>query len=281
VHRSRLRRVRRVREAPLIHPCRTPNHHSSGASSTTQRVSIRVAPLTSADPLRQLDDDPLWAADVAEPIDVFVVLHLANELSAASSHGGDGGVEVVGCECEMADARRVRRRVPVAPRTEGAWNSPARADRGRPGVSPPSRSPPGSPRARPRGLPNPLDHRLALQLESEFDEERRRGVEVVDHDAHVVHALDRHALDCSATHRRVGRRFTTLARSVDIPARGPSEGSALPEWFTRSSRRTFWRKYRSQAFRVRALTRLLIVGSLQGPASGDTQGEVLDRGYDR
>ena len=36
---------------------------------------------------------------------------------------------------------------------------------------------------------------LALQLESELDEERRRGREVVDHDADVVHALDRHALD--------------------------------------------------------------------------------------
>ena len=38
-----------------------------------------------------------------------------------------------------------------------------------------------------------------MQLESELDEERRRGREVVDHDAHVVHALDRHALDDSDT----------------------------------------------------------------------------------
>jgi hypothetical protein len=37
----------------------------------------------------------------------------------------------------------------------------------------------------------------ALQLESEFDEERRRGLEVIDHDAHVLHVLDRHALDGS------------------------------------------------------------------------------------
>src|SRR3712207_8163802 len=33
------------------------------------------------------------------------------------------------------------------------------------------------------------------QLESELDEERRRGCDVVDHDAHVLHAVDRHALD--------------------------------------------------------------------------------------
>jgi hypothetical protein len=45
--------------------------------------------------------------------------------------------------------------------------------------------------------PTALDLPLSLQLESEFDEERRRGLEVVDHDAHVLHALDRHALDGS------------------------------------------------------------------------------------
>jgi len=37
-------------------------------------------PELSADLLRQLDDDPLRAADVAEPIAVFVALQLANEL---------------------------------------------------------------------------------------------------------------------------------------------------------------------------------------------------------
>ena len=33
--------------------------------------------------LRELDDDPLRAADVAEPIDVLVALHFAYELRAA------------------------------------------------------------------------------------------------------------------------------------------------------------------------------------------------------
>jgi hypothetical protein len=47
--------------------------------------------------------------------------------------------------------------------------------------------------------PIALDRPLALRPESELDEERRRGREVVDHDAHVVHALDRHALDGSGT----------------------------------------------------------------------------------
>ncbi len=67
----------------------------------------------SADLLRQLDDDPLRATDVAEPIAVFVALHLANELRAAGSQASDDGVDVVDCESDMADARGVRRRVPV------------------------------------------------------------------------------------------------------------------------------------------------------------------------
>ena len=52
--------------------------------------------------------------------------------------------------------------------------------------------------------PTVLDLPFALQFESELDEERRRGREVVDHDAHVLQALDRHALD--------GRDTTAPAR---------------------------------------------------------------------
>ena len=107
----------------------------------------------SADPLRQLDDDPLRAADVAEPIDVFVVLHLANELRSACSQASDDGVDVVDCECEMADALGVRRCVTVAgPGSTGRGTSPAPAVRGCP-ESPTSRYQPGRPRAPPRGPP--------------------------------------------------------------------------------------------------------------------------------
>jgi hypothetical protein len=45
--------------------------------------------------------------------------------------------------------------------------------------------------------PCTFDRPLALQLEAELDEERDRAREVVDHDAHVLHALDGHALDAS------------------------------------------------------------------------------------
>jgi hypothetical protein len=66
-----------------------------------------------ADLLRQLNDDPLRAADVAEPVAVLVALQLADELSAAGSQIGDDGVDVLDGECDMADTRCVRLRVPV------------------------------------------------------------------------------------------------------------------------------------------------------------------------
>src|SRR5579862_7771402 len=43
--------------------------------------------------------------------------------------------------------------------------------------------------------PATLDGRLALQHESEFDEELSGGCEVVHHNADVVHPLDRHISD--------------------------------------------------------------------------------------
>lgn len=100
---------------------RTPEVAARRAGTTTYAgEAVGGRPEPSADLLRQLDDDPLRAADVAEPIAVFVALHLANELRAAGSQASDDGVDVVDCECDMADARGVRRRVTVAARPEGA-----------------------------------------------------------------------------------------------------------------------------------------------------------------
>jgi hypothetical protein len=43
-----------------------------------------------------------------------VALQLADELSAAGSQADDDDVDIFEGECDVADARRVRRRVPVA-----------------------------------------------------------------------------------------------------------------------------------------------------------------------
>jgi hypothetical protein len=112
---------------------------------------------------------------------------------------GDGGVDVIDGKGDTADPQGVRRRVPVA-------------GPGRRGVKPhqlqPSMAVGGlqhrdvhADALEPHHTVHPtaLDRPLTQHLESELDEELRRGGKVVDHDAHVLQALNRHALDDSNT----------------------------------------------------------------------------------
>jgi hypothetical protein len=62
----------------------------------------------SANLLRQLDDDPLGAADIAESVAVLVAPQLADELCAAGSEANEDGVDVVDGERDVADARSAR-----------------------------------------------------------------------------------------------------------------------------------------------------------------------------
>ena len=54
--------------------------------------------------------------------------------------------------------------------------------------------------------PATFDGPLALQHESELDEEVSRGCEVVNHDADVVHTLDSHLFDGREPHSGRGAR---------------------------------------------------------------------------
>ena len=78
---------------------------------------------------------PLRAANAAAPIAVFVGLHLANGLRAAGLQASDDGVDLVGCEFGMADARGVfAGGCPPPPRPDGCETWSARAVRGRWGL---------------------------------------------------------------------------------------------------------------------------------------------------
>src|SRR4051812_26074048 len=57
------------------------------------RSVSRIEP--SAELLGQRDDDSLGAAEVAEPVAVLVLHHLADEFGAVGPQPGDSGVEVV------------------------------------------------------------------------------------------------------------------------------------------------------------------------------------------
>jgi len=92
----------------------------AAASCLVGSLGCRVGePNPSADLLCQLDDDPFGAADVAEPVAVLVALQLADELSAAGSQAGDDGVDVFDGECNVAETRGVRGRVPVVASFDG------------------------------------------------------------------------------------------------------------------------------------------------------------------
>src|SRR3954452_24290094 len=60
--------------------------------------------------LGELDDDPRRPADVAEAVGVAVALHLADELRPVGAHPGEGGVEVVDGERDVAQTGCVGRR---------------------------------------------------------------------------------------------------------------------------------------------------------------------------
>jgi hypothetical protein len=59
----------------------------------------------------------------------------------------------------------------------------------------------------------------ALQLESELYEELGRAREIVDHNANVVHPLDRHVFDGDAT--------------LELRLHAPEDHPAIPQWSTR------------------------------------------------
>src|SRR5690349_9320199 len=65
----------------------------------------------SADLLGQGDDDAFGATEVAEPVAVLVLRHLAHEFGAVGAQPGDDVVDVVDREHDAANAQRVRRGV--------------------------------------------------------------------------------------------------------------------------------------------------------------------------
>src|SRR4051812_8944308 len=75
----------------------------------------------STDLLRQLDDNPRWAAHVAKPVDALVVHKLAYQLAAMRAQLCEGFLDVVDGEEDVADAWGVSRdRRGIAPVRGGA-----------------------------------------------------------------------------------------------------------------------------------------------------------------
>src|SRR5690606_35057220 len=174
---------------------RWPSASTRPGSSTASSARWRTcAPGRSAELLGEPDEDPLGAADVAEPVRVAVAHHVADQLRAVAAQPGEDVVDVVDGEHDPADAERVHRGVgrrgahgrglaerrqldPAVP-VRGAQHRDLLAD----AVDPDDAI-----------RPLALDRRPALELHAELDEERDGRVEVLDDDEDVVHAGDRHS----------------------------------------------------------------------------------------
>src|SRR5712691_136585 len=76
---------------------RPPRLSASSSVARTERPGDTAgeAALDSAELFGERDDDAIGAAEVAEPIEILVLRHLADELGAVSPHAGNDVVDVV------------------------------------------------------------------------------------------------------------------------------------------------------------------------------------------
>src|SRR5215217_4671702 len=138
----------------------------------------RLARSRGGDVLGELEDQPLGTADVGEPIDVRVVLDLADRVEPVVPQAVDDRLEVLDLDADVPEAWPVRRpglRAIVVGRRVALDELQLAGAIGRPHHH----------YLRPdAGEPVDLVHRLALDrrpalaLEPQADEERTRGVEV-------------------------------------------------------------------------------------------------------
>src|SRR5438132_987196 len=155
--------------------------------------AIAAIPQRLSELLGQPKEDALGAADVAEPVDVFILGDFVNELGAMGAQTPEDVIEVIDQEHDAADPQRVHGRVlrfasDRRRRMELVQFHPAvpvrrsqRRDFGARVFDPDDSVHPGS-----------LDRHLALEHHPELDKESLRRLEVLDHDEHVVHPLKRH-----------------------------------------------------------------------------------------
>lgn len=147
----------------------------------------------SAELLGQPDDDAVGAADVAVPVDVLVLRHLAHEFGAVGAQAAEDVVDIVDDEREARDARGVHRR---PRRTAGGHRSMERRQlNAAVAVRGPHDGDVRSDAVQPDELVHPftLDCCLALQFQAQFDEERDSSREILDDNADLIHPVDRHA----------------------------------------------------------------------------------------
>ena len=138
-------------------------------------------------------DDTPWTPHVAEPVQVLVLGHFADEFGAVGAHASDSVVDAFDCKHDAPEAQRVRRcdrRFDL----DQFWIAKLRQ------LKPPV--PIWGPHHNDVDLdtfepvdavhPRALDRHLAFERHAERGEKSDSGCKVVDDDADVVQSLDRH-----------------------------------------------------------------------------------------
>src|SRR6266480_2056962 len=174
---------------------------SSSAMTVLMTPMLRFSTLTShgirsgsllPELLGEPDENPFGTPDVAEPINVFILDHFADELRTACAESDKRIVDVLHGEQDAQVAESVHRGAAVIGdhrrREESGHLEPAVTVR---------RTHHGNLDAHVAQssdaiCPVSFDWGAPLELEAKFGEELNGGVDVFYHDADVVHTLDRH-----------------------------------------------------------------------------------------
>src|ERR671911_2694241 len=171
-------------------------------------------------------DDAPWSPHVAQPVEVLVLGHFADEFGAeVGAHRSDSVLDAFDCKHHAPQAQRVRRcdrrfdlhhfwiaklrqlKVPVP--IWGAHHNDVHLDtfEGVDAVDPLS-----------------LYRRLTLRLQTELGKESDSGCKVLDDDAYVVQSLDRHVPSIGEAERDgLGRVFLPLGSN-------PADHLASQRW---------------------------------------------------
>src|SRR3954453_12046698 len=176
-----------------------PVDHSAYRSA---QPSYQLDMAASADLLGQPDENALGAADVAEPIHVFVLDHFVDDLRAVSAEPRERVVEVVHGEHDAQVAQSVHGGVPVIG-DDGRRDEPRELDPAM-AVRRAHHGDLAALVAESSDAPRPVsfDHGSAFELEAQLGEKRDGGVKRFDDDADVVHPLERHAAILATTSGR-------------------------------------------------------------------------------
>ncbi len=160
----------------------------------------RLARSLGGEPLGKLDDQPFRTADIAEPIAVLVIPDLADRVEALVPQAGDDRVVAVDLERDVPAPSRFTGMGCAPWSSAGAWYLTSSSLPLPSGVrtNTSSARTPSSPLILSTTSPA---HHPALLLEAQAEEERGHGVQVIDHNTHMLetqHAHSSHSFDIAA-----------------------------------------------------------------------------------